>query len=345
LPLFSNMFETILQRVLLSNLGKFINGLDKQNLKLGFWSGDVTIDNISLNPLFIKSLGLPLKMLYSHVGHLSMQVPWKSLGKAPIEVVLEDVFIIIEPVEKRAWTIDDYKLVLNRLQMIEKYLEMYTEMDFQEEKVEAPAVPEQKSKGSNMFSKISRKVIDNLQITIKNVHIRFEGVFNDQVYACGVTLDEVTSFTANEEWKKDFIDRTKHMNKHIPLRRVVEFKNFSLYWTPKVNEIYGDLEPEEINRKMKRQISKDQGKTKYSGEHIGVVSAKIHILHRDEKGKEESEPTYEIDVKMSPLEMQVNKLQFDELSQLLNLFEKRWRFRAEFLAKKEGRSEEIIGKG
>jgi len=39
---------------------------------------------------------------------------------------------------------------------------------------------------------------------------------------------------------------------------------------------------------MKRQISKDQGKTKYSGEHIGVVSAKIHILHRDEKGKEES---------------------------------------------------------
>jgi len=160
------MFETILQRVLLSNLGKFINGLDKQNLKLGFWSGDVTIDNISLNPLFIKSLDLPLKMLYSHVGHLSMQVPWKSLGKAPIEVVLEDVFLIIEPVERRAWTIDDYKLVLKRLQMIEKYLEMYTDIDFQEEKgeVSATPVPEQKSKGSNLFSKISRKVIDNLQV-------------------------------------------------------------------------------------------------------------------------------------------------------------------------------------
>ena len=164
------------------------------------------------------------------------------------------------------------------------------------------------------------------------------------MYACGVTLDEVTSFTANTEWRKDFIDRTKHANKHIPLRRVVEFKSFSLYWTPKVTEIYGKMEPEKINEAMKKQISRDKELTKYSGEHIGVVSAKIHILHRDEKGKEDTDPTYEIDVKMSPLEMQLNKLQFDELTQLLNLFEKRWRFRAEFLTKKKEEVKALLKK-
>ena len=151
----------IFERILLSNLGKFIDGIDKENLKLGFWSGDVALTNISLNPQFIRTLELPIKMIYSHVGKLSLQVPWKSLGNAPVEVVLENVFLIIEPLEERAWDIGEYRLVLKRLEMIEKYLQMYSGLDIQEEHEEAS---EKKKKGRNFVSKMTRRILDNIQV-------------------------------------------------------------------------------------------------------------------------------------------------------------------------------------
>lgn len=42
------MFEKILEKVLLTYFGRFISGLDKNNLKLGVWSGNVVIENVNL---------------------------------------------------------------------------------------------------------------------------------------------------------------------------------------------------------------------------------------------------------------------------------------------------------
>ena len=43
------MFEGLLERVLFSYLGKWIAGIDKNNLRLGVWSGNVQIENVGLN--------------------------------------------------------------------------------------------------------------------------------------------------------------------------------------------------------------------------------------------------------------------------------------------------------
>lgn len=157
------MLKTIFERILLSNLGKFVDGIDRENLKLGFWSGDVALTNISLNPQFIQSLELPIKMIYSHVEKLSIQVPWKSIGNAPVEVILENVFLIIEPLEERAWDIGEYRLVLKRLEMIEKYLQMYTGLEIQEEQGESS---DKKKKGRNFISKMTKRILDNIQVII-----------------------------------------------------------------------------------------------------------------------------------------------------------------------------------
>ena len=154
------MLKTIFERILLSNLGRFIDGIDKENLKLGFWSGDVALTNISLNPQFIQTLELPLKMISSHVEKLKIQVPWKSLGNAPVEVVMENVFLIIEPLEERAWDIGEYKLVLKRLETIEKYLQMYTGLETEEQGEGS----EKKKKGRNFVSKMTKRILDNIQV-------------------------------------------------------------------------------------------------------------------------------------------------------------------------------------
>lgn len=56
------MFEKILEKILLQYFGRFITGLDKNNLKLGVWSGNMVIENVNLKPEIIEMLELPIKI-------------------------------------------------------------------------------------------------------------------------------------------------------------------------------------------------------------------------------------------------------------------------------------------
>ena len=52
------------------------------------------------------------------------------------------------------------------------------------------------------------KIIDNIQITVKNIHVRYE----DQItksYSFGFTLEELQIYTVNKHGEPEFIDRAK----------------------------------------------------------------------------------------------------------------------------------------
>lgn len=55
------------------------------------------------------------------------------------------------------------------------------------------------------MDKIVTKVIDNLQVTINSIHIRYE---NNQEYSWGITLDKIETHTVNQSGDRMFIDRT-----------------------------------------------------------------------------------------------------------------------------------------
>ena len=40
------MFEKVLEKILLNYFGEFIQGLDRNNLKLGVWSGNIVIEHV-----------------------------------------------------------------------------------------------------------------------------------------------------------------------------------------------------------------------------------------------------------------------------------------------------------
>jgi hypothetical protein len=39
------MFEGLLEKILQSRLGQYIDGLDRKNLSMGVWSGNILIEN------------------------------------------------------------------------------------------------------------------------------------------------------------------------------------------------------------------------------------------------------------------------------------------------------------
>lgn len=75
------------------------------------------------------------------------------------------------------------------------------------------------------------KILDNIQLTIKNIHIRYEV---DQQpgspqYALGFTLQELGINTTNQDWQKTYYDRSQQENKDKPLFKRLSITGLALY--------------------------------------------------------------------------------------------------------------------
>jgi vacuolar protein sorting-associated protein 13A/C len=78
------------------------------------------------------------------------------------------------------------------------------------------------------------RIVDNLQIQIKGIHVRYEDVmFGKEPLSMGITLEKFQAKTTNEKWEPEFIDRTQAANKYKPLQKHIELSNVGLYCKPR----------------------------------------------------------------------------------------------------------------
>lgn len=85
------------------------------------------------------------------------------------------------------------------------------------ESPEAQADQKKDNKGSDGFiTQLTNKIVDNLQFTMKNIHIRYEDKISDpgHPFAAGITLKELSALSTDEEWVPKFISEpTNTINK------------------------------------------------------------------------------------------------------------------------------------
>jgi N-terminal region of Chorein or VPS13 len=60
-------------------------------------TGNVVLENMRLKPSLLDSLLLPVALKHGLIGRLELRIPWSQLGTEPIVVVLDRVFVVIEP--------------------------------------------------------------------------------------------------------------------------------------------------------------------------------------------------------------------------------------------------------
>ena len=108
--------DFILQYVLPSILGDFIQGIDRNHMKTNLLSGKVSLEGVSLNPAIIKSLNLPLNIVYSNIGCLKIKIPWLQRLKQPMEIYLEDLFVVLEQNNSS----DYFDIVTDRVKFLDR---------------------------------------------------------------------------------------------------------------------------------------------------------------------------------------------------------------------------------
>ena len=93
------MLEGLVASLLNRFLGMYIRNFDPKQLNVGIWSGDVKLRDLELRREALDQLKLPINVVEGHLGQLTLKIPWANLRGQPVQVYIEDVFLLAAPKE------------------------------------------------------------------------------------------------------------------------------------------------------------------------------------------------------------------------------------------------------
>nr|XP_043635621.1 uncharacterized protein LOC122606820 [Erigeron canadensis] len=237
------MFEAHVLHLLRRYLGEYVHGLSSEALRISVWKGDVVLKDLKLKAEALNSLKLPVTVKAGFVGTITLKVPWKGLGKEPVIVLIDRVFILAHPAtDGRSLTPEEREKIFEaKLQQIEE-AESATLDAISKSKLGNPAA------GNSWLSSLIGTIIGNLKISIGNVHVRYEDSVSNpgHPFAVGITLAKLAAFTVDEQGNETF-DTSGALDK---LRKSLQLERLAMYhdsnrppWN--VNKKWEDLSPKD----------------------------------------------------------------------------------------------------
>lgn len=225
------MTKRLLLNALVKVLGDFVEGLTEENLKVGVWSGKIILKNLKLNETGIKKLKFPIDILSGFVETLEVVIPWASLESQPVKIFIEGVYLLISPLDLSSLSpneINEQIQQVKRMKLDE--IEKMIEQSFHatHDSSSSSATPQQ---STSYFERLTTKILDNLEIQLRNVHLRVEDSFTfaPQTFSCGITIDSFVVSTTNQNWEETFIARTDVLTE-TQIHKLAKLDNLTLYW-------------------------------------------------------------------------------------------------------------------
>ncbi|CAG9335335.1 VPS13_2 [Blepharisma stoltei] len=298
------MFEALLERILLAKLGKYIEGLDRENLKIAVWSGDIILENVHLKTETLLMLQLPLILHYSRVSRLEIRIPWLQLGSSPVEINLQGVFAIVTPQQKNTWNYSEDGEILRRKEHIAA-----NELRWKQLQEQKTLSAEEELKQKSYLEKLASRIIDNLKVTIEDIHFRFEHNMDGRRFSSGLTLEKVECYTTNQYWNKEYTDRQQEGSAGKSIYKLLNIVGLGIYWKNDDDKILSQLSSEnEIIEALKKRTYECQ----INDYLILPINATTQIIHNGDLTQLDK-PRYAIDVAMPEIYTKFHQKQFHDI--------------------------------
>ncbi|KAK1781448.1 hypothetical protein QBC45DRAFT_57630 [Copromyces sp. CBS 386.78] len=221
------MLEGLVAGLLNRFLGMYVKNFDPTQLKVGIWSGDVKLRNLELRREALDQLKLPINVVEGHLGELTLTIPWSNLRGAPVKVYIQDVYLLASPKEEAEYNEEEEERRKQRIKM-----EKLDSAELLKERNQEGLSPEEQKRSQSFAQSLVTKIVDNLQVTVKNIHIRYEDAISapGHPFALGLTLEEFSAVSTDGEWQPTFIqDSTKTTHKLATLGAL------AVYWDTDAN--------------------------------------------------------------------------------------------------------------
>ncbi|KAI1299895.1 hypothetical protein F5Y03DRAFT_243449 [Xylaria venustula] len=216
------MLEGLVAGLLNRFLGMYVKNFDPTQLKVGIWSGDVKLRDLELRREALDQLKLPINVVEGHLGQLTLIIPWSNLRGAPVKVFIEDVFLLASPKEEAAYDADEEDRRKQRLKM-----EKLDSAELIKERNQEGLSQEEQKKSQSFTESLVTKIVDNLQVTVKNIHVRYEDSISapGHPFALGATLEEFSAVSTDGKWEPTFIQNTSQTT-----HKLATLAALAVYW-------------------------------------------------------------------------------------------------------------------
>jgi len=229
------MLESLVTTLLNRFLGAYVSNLNYNQLQIGIWSGDVVLRDLQLRREALDKFDLPVDVLEGHLGELTLSIPWSNLKNKPVKVYINNVYLLAVPRNESTMTDEERN---RRNQQLKKDKLANAEMlaDPTKQTPLNSVDPQEEAKNDTFINQLTTKIIDNLQFSMKNIHIRYEDQGSDQSqpFAAGITLGELSAISTNSEWVPTFISEAANT-----IHKLATLESLSVYWNTNSRSLAG----------------------------------------------------------------------------------------------------------
>ncbi|KAK4321628.1 hypothetical protein Pmani_007575 [Petrolisthes manimaculis] len=176
-------------------LGQYLEDLDTQEVNDALLSGQVNLTNLRIRRDALSFLDvyfgghLPVEVCRGSIGRISLTIPYTSLFSQPVVITIEDVLVLVTPVVEYD---DEREKDLERAGKKQTLAHLFPDL-----------TPQDSQDSAGLWGMIYKRVWNNLELHITNVHIRYEDVHScPQPLAMGLCLHALSAHTTNHKWKK-----------------------------------------------------------------------------------------------------------------------------------------------
>ncbi|XP_032688033.1 vacuolar protein sorting-associated protein 13 isoform X3 [Odontomachus brunneus] len=189
------VFESIVAELLNKVLGEYIENLDYSQLKLSLWGGDVVLKDLLIKESALDVLDLPVRLEYGRLGKLILKIPFKDMWNGQIDAVVEELFILIVPTSQVAYNEEKE----SKAQLEAKRAELARV----EKRKQLADLKSQEKLDDSMVEKLIARMIKNIHVEIKRIHVRYEDhvTFKNHPFSVGFTLNTFVLESCTDSWE------------------------------------------------------------------------------------------------------------------------------------------------
>ncbi|PAA77695.1 hypothetical protein BOX15_Mlig010693g5 [Macrostomum lignano] len=314
------MFEKLVVDLINRALGDYVENLDASQLNLSIWRGDVRLENLNIKPNALEGLEIPIEVKQGHLGRLVLKIPWKNLYTEPTVAEIDGLYILAVP-------IFGMKFDPEKERQFDFEAKMKKVRQYEDNRARAALAANTKETVDLGFAeKMALQVIKNLQVKVRNVHIRYEDRVTcpDYPFTTGVCLESFSFQTTTAEWRPT----TVRENVTQLFHKLLDLKCLSVYYNSLANmtaaalkeDFYSEISVNEHDRmrvklmleeKMSQVFSNRKPNLQYI---IKPISARARF--RYEAFPEQSgyvRPQIWLDLDFNELSLQFSKSQYTTL--------------------------------
>ncbi|XP_039196017.1 vacuolar protein sorting-associated protein 13C isoform X5 [Crotalus tigris] len=238
------VLESVVADLLNRFLGRYVENLNKSQLKLGIWGGNVALDNLLIKENALSELDVPFRVKAGQIDKLTLKIPWKNLYGEAVVASLEGLYLLVVPgtsikydAEKEEKYLQDNKQ--KELSRIEEALQKSAEKDKPKEQ-----------KKDTFLEKLATQVIKNVQVKITGIHVKYEDDITDpkRPISLGMTLAELSLQTTNENWTPCILNEAAKI-----IYKLLSLDSLSVYWNVD-SEMYYCSSREQILERLKKGV-------------------------------------------------------------------------------------------